>query len=73
MIDVSKLSDKYKVRKLCQKDSSSILELQQSNPLYFKYCPPDPTIQSVLQDMIALPPEKIWMTYIMLVSLKKNI
>ncbi len=58
MIDVSKLSDKYKVRKLCQKDSSSILELQQSNPLYFKYCPPDPTIQSVLQDMIALPPEK---------------
>lgn len=46
MIDVSKLSDKYKVRKLVEKDYPTILELQQSNPLYFEYCTPEPNIQN---------------------------
>ncbi|MDO5755395.1 MAG: GNAT family N-acetyltransferase [Tissierellia bacterium] len=58
MLDVRKLSDKYKVRKLVEKDCPRILDLQQSNPLYFEYCPPRPSIKTVLKDMSVLPPEK---------------
>ena len=57
-MDINQLTKLYKVRKLNQMDGLSILELQKSNPLYFDYCPPEPNIQNILNDMTSLPPGK---------------
>lgn len=58
MIDISQLSDQYQVRAFSEKDAATILRLQQSNPLYYTYCPPEPTMQTVLEEMTAFPPGK---------------
>ena len=57
-MDINQLTKLYKVRQLNQMDGLSILELQKSNPLYFDYCPPEPNIQNILNDMTSLPPGK---------------
>lgn len=49
---------KYLVRKLTEKDVNLVLSLQQQHPTYYKYCPPEPSIEGVLQQMKALPPKK---------------
>ncbi|MCQ9210571.1 GNAT family N-acetyltransferase [Granulicatella seriolae] len=58
MLDISKLSEKYIVKKLTQEDFELVYNLQKGNPLYFEYCPPNPSLQGVLNDMKALPPTK---------------
>ncbi len=58
MLDISKLSSKYKVRKLEPADSSIILDLQRGNPLYFEYCPPEPSVNGIIDDLNALPSGK---------------
>ena len=58
MIDIKKLSKQYFVRRLTQKDAQQVECLQQGNPMYYKFCPPAPSIKSVLNQMNALPPGK---------------
>ncbi len=55
-MDVTKLSTKYKVCRLTEKDIDCVLELCMGNPLFYQYCPPAPTKESIAKDMAALPP-----------------
>lgn len=55
MLDISKLSTVYSIRRMRENDVSIILNLENGNPLYFNYCPPKPSKQSVLNDLHALP------------------
>ena len=48
----------YTVRNLTEDDIPTILKLYESNPEYFRYCPPNPSWTSVQEDMLALPPAK---------------
>ena len=41
-----------------ENDVSLILDLEKGNPLYFNYCPPKPSKQTVLNDLQALPEGK---------------
>ena len=55
-MDITKLSTKYKVCRLTEKDIDIVLELCMGNPLFYQYCPPAPTKESIAHDMAALPP-----------------
>lgn len=55
-MDIKKLTTRYDIRKLNGTDIQEIYELMQGNPLFFQYCPPMATHQSILDDMKALPP-----------------
>ena len=57
-MDLSKLSTVYNIRKMQENDVSLILDLENGNPLYFNYCPPKPSKQSILNDLQALPEGK---------------
>ena len=48
----------YYFRSLTEEDIPEIYELLQDNQLYFRYCPPQPTYETIRQDMRALPPGK---------------
>ena len=58
MIDVSLFSDRYFVRRMASDDVGEIHKLCRNNALYYKYCPPFVTEQSIADDMKALPPNK---------------
>lgn len=51
-------SDKYTVRTLTGENIDEIYRLFSENVLYYEYCPPFVTRQSIQNDMKALPPEK---------------
>ncbi len=55
-MDVKKLSSRYLVRRLSENDIDSILELCLGNPMFYHYCPPAVTKESIARDMAALPP-----------------
>lgn len=57
-MDIKKLSFTYQVRKLTAQDIDSIYELSIGNPMYYEYCPPLVTQESIADDMRALPPGK---------------
>lgn len=57
-MDFRKLSDRYDVRRLGREDVERIYLLSAGNPLFYQYCPPFVTRQSICQDMEALPPGK---------------
>lgn len=57
-MDVSRLSSRYLVRRLGENDIEDIFALCRKNELYYKYCPPFVTRQSIADDMKALPPKK---------------
>lgn len=57
-LNISDLSSQYTVRKMTAKDVDCIYELYMENPMYFRYCPPLATKESVLKDMSALPLHK---------------
>ncbi len=54
----SSLSGKYTVRKLSEADIPKALSLCEKNTLYYQYCPPFVSDQSIRDDMNALPPGK---------------
>lgn len=54
-INVAALSANYTVRTLTDADVPSILALCRQNPLYYEFCPPFVTEQSIREDMKALP------------------
>lgn len=55
-MDIKGLSDKYTVKKLGNSDIQDIFNLCRENKLYYEYCPPMVTEESIKKDMIALPP-----------------
>lgn len=57
-IDVSLLSEHYSVKRLKMADVSRVYELCCNNHLYYQYCPPFVSEQSIIDDMNALPPNK---------------
>ena len=54
--DVQKLSKRYTVQRLTEKDIDRIYALSAENPMFYHYCPPFVTKESILDDMKALPP-----------------
>jgi RimJ/RimL family protein N-acetyltransferase len=52
------LSRKYIVRILTESDVAAVYALCEENPLYYQYCPPFVTPDSIRTDMKALPPRK---------------
>ena len=59
-MDIQKLSSSYAVKVLTAQDVDTIYELTADNPLFYHYCPPFVTKESILQDMQALPPRKTY-------------
>lgn len=57
-MDITQLSPRYGVRRLCKDDMKRIFDLCSSNPLFYQYHPPFVTEESILNDMEALPPHK---------------
>lgn len=57
-IDLSNFSDRYTVRRIEKDDLSIVYDLCRKNSLYYDYCPPAVTEQSIVDDMNALPPNK---------------
>lgn len=54
--EIQKLSKQYNVRRLTEADVGEIYALSVENPMFYHYCPPDVTRESILDDMKALPP-----------------
>lgn len=57
-LDVSLLSEKFRVRKLDLKDVDIVYDMSSENGIFYKYHPPFVTKESILEDMEALPPNK---------------
>ena len=55
---ISNLSDKYEVRRLSEEDIPKVFSLCEKNTLYYQYCPPFVSEQSIRDDMGALPSGK---------------
>lgn len=55
-MNISELSSEYEVRRLTEDDVDIVYQLSLGNPMYFEYCPPAVTKESIIQDMSALPP-----------------
>lgn len=55
---IEKLSKKYAVQMLTGTDVAAVYALCKENPLYYQYCPPFVTEDSIRADMKALPPRK---------------
>ena len=58
MQEFKNLSSKYKIQALTRDHLEVILDLYRSNPLYFQHCPPEPSLESVREDMVELPAGK---------------
>lgn len=52
------LSSRYRIRDLLPADADMIYEVLKNNTIFYKYHPPMVTIESILEDMEALPPDK---------------
>lgn len=55
---IEKLSKEYTVRRIMDTDVPAVYALCKENPLYYQYCPPFVTEDSIRADMAALPPRK---------------
>lgn len=58
MLHTEVFSKHYRVRPLTSADAENVLEVEKGNPQYYSYCPPAPTVQGFMDDLIALPPQK---------------
>lgn len=57
-MEISRLSDRYLVRRMADDDIAEIYALCSKNTLYYMYCPPFVTKESIAGDMKALPQNK---------------
>ena len=57
-LDVTLFSKTYAVRRLTDADVPAVVALCKENPLFYQYCPPFVTEESIRKDMTALPPKK---------------
>lgn len=56
MIDISMLSNQYRVRRLDDADADGILAFCQKNTLYYQYCGAETSKEQVLNDLHITPP-----------------
>lgn len=47
-MNISELSSEYEVRKLTEDDVDIVYQLSLGNPMYFEYCPPAVTKESII-------------------------
>ena len=52
------MSEQYLVQRIEISDVAKVYELCRNNSLYYQYCPPFVSEQSIIDDMNALPPNK---------------
>ena len=57
-MDISQFSKCYTVRRMKEADIADIFTLCCKNHLFYQYCPPFVTEESIADDMKALPPNK---------------
>ena len=57
-MNIAEFSERYIAKYLDEKDIPQILELCQGNPQYYEHCPPEVSIEAIIKDMNALPPNK---------------
>jgi RimJ/RimL family protein N-acetyltransferase len=57
-MEIQHLTNQYIVRDLIPADRKMIYEALQNHTIFYKYHPPMVTIESILEDMAALPPNK---------------
>ena len=57
-VDIAPFSNHYTVRRLTTEEIPTVYALYRENDLYYQYCPPFVTEQSIMRDMQALPPGK---------------
>lgn len=55
-MNINALSSAYSVRKLGEGDIDKIYELSKGNPMFFRFCPPEVTRESIRAYLAALPP-----------------
>ena len=58
MLEISKISSVYGVRRLDNSDADSILDLCRKNTQFYEYCEAEPTMEQVLNDLHITPPGK---------------
>ena len=56
MIDISRLSKQFDVRKLGDSDVDIILELCRENTQYYQYCGAETSKEQILEDLHSIPP-----------------
>ena len=57
-INIQYLSGKYTVRALVPADAELVYEVLKNNRIFYEYHPPVVTVECILEDMEALPPNK---------------
>ena len=57
-MNISFLSERYLVQRIQRRDVAEVFELCRKNRLYYEYCPPFVSEQSIVKDMHQLPPDK---------------
>ena len=57
MLDISKLSGQFDVRRLGDADAAAILSLCKENTQFYFYCEAEPTLSQVLSDLHITPPD----------------
>ena len=57
-MDIQFLSSQYSVRVLLPEDAGMVYEVLKHNTIFYQYHPPMVTVESIIEDMKALPPKK---------------
>lgn len=57
-MEIASFSGKYVVKRIGDQDVGEVFRLCSQNPLYYEFCPPFVTEESIRRDMRALPPKK---------------
>ena len=57
-LPLEQLNGSYTVRLLTEEDLPAMLRVAQSNPLFYQYMQPDPTLENLAESMRALPPRR---------------
>lgn len=56
-MDIQQLSKQYTVRHLSPEDATMVYEILRNHTIFYRYHPPLVTVESILDDMKALPPQ----------------
>ena len=56
MIDISRLSSRYRVRRMADSDAEDILRLCRGNALYYQYCGFEASAAAIVRDLQITPP-----------------
>ena len=57
-MNIQFLSNRYTIRALLPQDAEMIYEVLKANTIFYQFHPPMVTVESILEDMEALPPRE---------------